>query len=167
MKQPISPSDIREGDLIRFEYADTHGGYMRAMEYVADQSGPNWYVAGQHYLLDRPTPPVELPIAPTLGYLHWRSGTSGDMRVLASWGTAQKKPSWMGDKYVSSDLGHHVQRVSVTGFTPVVAVPTDALADLRGRFRVSAIPGTYATPMQKAVGRFLDAVDAANAEADA
>lgn len=68
MKEPIEIADIRKGDLIRFEPKPPVDFIASAIEYVASYDKAAWRdsedVPSQHYLLDRPTPPVELPTEP-------------------------------------------------------------------------------------------------------
>lgn len=59
MKEPIEVKDIRKGDVIRFEYPTTRSAH----EYRANFDRESWG-AGQHFLLERPTPPVKLPTEP-------------------------------------------------------------------------------------------------------
>jgi len=62
---PIKLEEIRKGDHIRKEYDADTPIHATAIEYVAkrgeETSGP-W--AGQHFLLDRPVPPTQLPLGP-------------------------------------------------------------------------------------------------------
>lgn len=60
MKEPIEIADIRKGDLIRFEYDDKESAH----EYRANFKCEMWGDRGQHFLLERPTPPVTLPTEP-------------------------------------------------------------------------------------------------------
>ena len=89
MKQPIEPSEIRKGDLIRWEddrpAGDSNG--IGAIEFTAKSDGYEWRENGAHYLLDRPNPVVELPSEPTLGWLTARTSAIGETprRDLARW----------------------------------------------------------------------------------
>lgn len=61
-KTPISPQDIRKGDLIRCESILRERYDFTAMEYKADYDKhelPARYGALRYYLLERPEPPFE------------------------------------------------------------------------------------------------------------
>lgn len=63
MKEPIEASEIRKGDLIRFEYAnDTNRDGSIAYEFVATRGdSPPHFPSGQLFLLHRPQPDVLVP----------------------------------------------------------------------------------------------------------
>lgn len=59
MKEPIEIADIREGDLIRWEHGES------VHRWRARYDGESYLSSiGQHFLLERPTPPVKLPTEP-------------------------------------------------------------------------------------------------------
>lgn len=147
-KTPIDPKDIRKGDLIRWEGDPSLGsGGVKVAEYGAEYDGNSWTLSGQHYLLDRPKPPVDLPTEPTLG---WLSAHTNPDPTLGAWRTE--------DRYVTRD-GTYRLADDVTAFTPATAVPTKALDELRTQHRVNVtLESRYAS-----VTRFLAAVDEANA----
>ena len=96
-------------------------------------------------LVNRPKPAVELPTVPTLGW------ATVDRRDVADPLTALGKFVRFGG--VLTVLANPRYSVSdVTAFVPATAVPTDALDDLRGQWKVPS----------SAVRDFLAAVDAAN-----
>lgn len=156
MKRAIEVREIRKGDLIRWE--GEHGNTI-AHEYRATAAGHKWSPAdGTYFLLDRPTPPVELPKTPQLGWL----GVTDD-------GTFERKPAsvlgiWQDRRYsinggVSGTWSHEF----VTAFEPATAVPTEALDDLR-RYRASlARSGLTRTPRH--IDAFLAAIEAAGSGA--
>ena len=114
VKRPIEPADIRKGDLIRWEQEPSLVSEY-AIEYRATEDGYFQSVTGQHYLLDRPSPPVELPTEPTLGWLENVYGA----RILKHWfrgeGVAE---AFDGDRWNFTK--------EVIAFTPAVAVPKAA-----------------------------------------
>lgn len=60
-KTPIAVAEIRQLDRLRFEFKDM-GGELSAVEYRASGNAiPYSKKPGQHYLLNRPVPPVVLP----------------------------------------------------------------------------------------------------------
>lgn len=63
-KIPIAVSSIRKGDTIRFEYEQSKVSGSFAGEYIALMDNMKWGDYGQHYLLNRPEPPVVLPTEP-------------------------------------------------------------------------------------------------------
>lgn len=153
MKTPIEPIDIRVDDLIRYEFGSMPGS---ASEWRAEVEGISPYQAraGQHYLLDRPKPAVELPTIPSLGWVTTDLGFR-DGATLAFVGQWKK-----GSDAMTADYGHGYRRISglyggrenVTAFTPATAVPTEALDELRAEWPYP----------DGAVHAFLTAVDAAN-----
>jgi hypothetical protein len=148
MKRPIEPADIRKGDLIRWEQEPSLISEY-AIEYRATEDGYFQSVTGQHYLLDRPSPPVELPTEPTLGWLENVYGA----RILKHWfrgeGVAE---AFDGDRWNFTK--------EVIAFTPAVGVPKVALDELRGALLVY-LP--TAEDVISEVADFLAAVDEANA----
>lgn len=123
MKRPIEPSEIRKGDLIRWEAGDNlpYPGYA-AVEITADRDGMGMSNVGQHYLLDRPAPPVQLPSGSHFGTLSWVDGASG--------GTLTAE--WLIDGKQAEALNFGaILREHVTAFTPATAIPTEALDELR------------------------------------
>jgi len=152
-KTPIKPGDIRKDDLIRWEADANYGGQNRAIEYRACKDGDQTFAAGQYYLLDRPTPAVELPTEPTLGWVAWEErGFFGGARRRA-FGT------WRADSDVVRDLDQHGRAVradSVTAFTPAIAVPRDAYEAL------ASTSTSDLDALRRAVHAFLDATDKAN-----
>jgi hypothetical protein len=140
MKEPIEPSEIRAGDLIRWEYeGDADSLSLTACEGRVKGNGQRLSnQSGQHYLLDRPT---VFPKTVTLGWIvaptyrqlgRWKSDDTDDAAEFDCNG--DRVNTWYG----------------ATAFTPATAVPTDALEKLRATQRFSAD-----------VGAFLAAVDEA------
>lgn len=120
-RTPIDPADIKAGDLIRWE-RDFPGAGYNALEVVASRDGQNISPYGQHYLLDRPKPPVGLPTEPTLGWAEYRGH-----RYLEVW--ERNEAPGMSDRVVTACTGFG----PITAFTPATAVPTAALNELRRR----------------------------------
>ncbi|KQP83775.1 hypothetical protein [Aeromicrobium sp. Leaf291] len=156
MKEPIKPEDIREGDLIRWESEDEPD---RANEYRA--KGPVIKVPGRHYLLDRPTPAVDLPTDEALGWAtvrapHWTSDTV----LLRHW---EVEGSHLRCAVAPMYLVDHI-----TAFTPAVAVPKAALDELRTgwaeAYRIGENLDDLFDNLTAAVRAFLAAVDAANGD---
>ncbi len=148
MKRPIEPADIRKGDLIRWEQEPSLISEY-AIEYRATEPGYFQSVTGQHYLIDRrPSPPVELPTEPTLGWLENVYGA----RILKHWfrgeGVAE---AFDGDRWNFTK--------EVIAFTPAVAVPKAALDELQANHDCSG----PLSCLRGHVDDFLAAVDEANA----
>ena len=144
MKRPIEPADIRAGDLIRCEWPDDS-----ASEWRSKTSGPAGWNADRvsYFLLDRPSPPVELPTEPTLGWLT----VENTEPMLDVWrADRQNNPGYddFGDWAAGHVTAH--RRESVTAFRPAVAVPKAALDKLR-----------KAENVVRGVNDFLAAVDEA------
>lgn len=141
MKTPIELADIRRDDLIRVEQENGTAHEYRALK---DAHRAYW---GHHYLLDRPTPPVQLPTEPTLGWVNgdWQSGPR-----LAVW--MVDGPKWIKPVDNKTDEHGATYAPSVAAFTPAVAVPKAALDKLR-----------KAENVVRGVNDFLTAVDEANA----
>lgn len=149
MKRAIDYREIRKGDLIRWEAGDNlpYPGYA-AVEITADRDGKGLSNVGQHYLLDRPAPPVQLPEKPTLG---WVAVKGGDIR-LGCW--------YESGLAVVAQGVNGVETKRVESFTPAVAIPTEALDQLRGWNT-----GFFHSYPEDAIFDFLAAVDAAEVSA--
>jgi len=153
-RTPITPDEIRKGDLIRAEKTDERPGSVRAAEYLADKDGQDWWSGANHFLLDHPTPPVELPTEPTHGWATVRDEESptGRCSVLSAWRVK-------GEVLDGGVVGTWM-REDVIAFVAATSVPTDALDALRRETVTNSIGG--ATLDSESVGKFLAAVDSAN-----
>lgn len=159
VKRPIEPSEIRKGDLIRFERLSE--GVERAVEFVYENDNYRSSLAsGTYYLLDRPAPAVELPTEPTWGWLTYRDTDFPSANPTVEYG------EWKARHDRATALDVHgstsVPLQWVTAFTPATAVPTEALARLEramDNWRMDASYGSMATD----VSHFLAAVDEASA----
>lgn len=151
MKTPIKPEDIRKGDAIRYE--PDVPGVVIAQEYRAVRDGHSYLpqaLGGQHYLLDRPAPKVELPETPTLGWGTWSGGP-----YLAVWQSNGAKLLAVDDHGErDGDAGY------IESFTEAVAVPKAALDELREAAWPQPYPPTH--HYRTALRTFLAAVDEAN-----
>lgn len=129
VKRPIEPSEIRKGDLIRGENTiDTE----MACEFRAAWDGHvgGWSIPATYYLLNRPTPPVELPTEPTLGWLTWYVGEESS--GLGIYRTALSTYHRMGNGEITDEAAAGCWGASdVTAFVPATAVPTAALDNFR------------------------------------
>ena len=153
MKRPIEPADIRAGDLIRCEWKESDA----AEEWRSPvDAGSTWDPAKvDHFLLDRPTPPVELPTEPTLGWIY-----ANDERTLALVGVRKPgDPDYDSPIYIRLEPTGGWDRVKeISAFTSATAVPTDALDQLRG---LADCSGPLSC-LRRHVEVFLAAVDEAN-----
>jgi hypothetical protein len=140
MKRPIEPADIRAGDLIRCEWPDDS-----ASEWRSKTSGPAGWNADRvsYFLLDRPTPPVDLPTES----LTW--GTLVADRVQYE-GLFQRESSVILHVGTGRRDEPRIPIESVTTWAPHVAVPRAALDKLR-----------KAENVVRGVNDFLAAVDEA------
>lgn len=161
MKQPIKPEDIRKGDLIRWEYEND---YTLEMRVDHDGKHPPIATALRYFLLDRQTPPVELPTERTLGWASWSATTKGTFSFLplAGSGFGEWVDGGRAFKPVASGLGF-IPAKRLTAFTPAVAVPKAALDELR-RYIRPWDQSDELTPAQRRIFKFLAAVDAANGD---
>ena len=150
MRTQIEKNAIRRGDLIRAENTADHD---LAREFRArwDGDGGSWSIPSTFYLLSRPTPVVELPTEPTLGWVE-QTVQAGERPILGVWDLRGR------DGWLWSNGGLSCEPDSVTAFTPAVAVPLAALLHLR---RQQGSDGQGATT-SRAFSDFLAAVDAAN-----
>ena len=141
MKKPINYRDIKAGDLVRWERGDGYAIEFRAERDRDLRAG----TSGQHYLLDRPKPRVDLPLEPTLGVLKWNSNTSGEKEVLATWSLRSTYDQTFRDvgPYALSDVGHRIGVQSVTSFTPMVAIRRDLVDELVAGHSGAALPSQY------------------------
>ena len=118
MKRPIASSEIRKGDLIRWEDGEN------AHEYRAVVGTGKSNLGGAYFLLDRPEPAIELPTEPTLGWAtvqpkHWRESIT----CLHEWRhRGGQLVSTVAPVYFAEDI---------TAFTPATAIPSAALGELR------------------------------------
>lgn len=155
MKQPIATEDIRAGDLIRWESADS--GRVVAREYRAtgtETTRPG--DRGRLFLLERP---VAVPPTPTLG---WLSPAAYEKTHLGVWESNDDSIC------ITAAPGGilSTQAARVTGFVEAVAVPKDALVALREVAygpAASSDPGINWRRLGDAVKKMLDATDKANA----
>jgi hypothetical protein len=158
MKRPIEPSEIRTGDLIRREIGDSAQEWRVGATWKAP-----WRPHGTYYLLDRPTPPVELPKEPTLGWATW--GSEGN--ILAVWDLYGPADTSAGELRAVDSCGCRAggDPSKVTAFTQAVAVPKSALDELRRYF--ASIPlGVLLTQSEKALRTFLEDVNRADRAGD-
>ena len=155
MKRPIEASEIRKGDMVRAERLPAEDGLPLAIEYHATYAGDSRFNIEddpRYFLLDRPTPPVELPTEPTLGWLN------NSPHLLAIWKDCSEgavRPPCVRPVSVPTpfDDGH------ITAFTPAVAVPKAALEELQANHDCSG----PLSCLRGHVDDFLAAVDEANA----
>ena len=153
MKQPIEPSDIRKGDLIRTEANEGSvvGDNLTASEWIADGTEPSRHFGTNRlFLLDRTEPAVELPTEDH--HFGWLGGP----------GTRLAKPGVAGEwffgdtRITASGFSDGIERTSVTTWTPGTLVPTVALE----RFRHLRETRTMA---MGDIDKFLAAIDEASA----
>ena len=147
----IQPSDIRLGDLIRWEKDPANEGSTQAIEWtVTDSSGRSEY-SGKHYLLDRPKQTIVLPDIPTLG---WVTFADGSKRVGLVRRDASGMP-WIDDEW-SDRWG------KATAFTEAVAVPKSALAELWSQHGAELSSHACGSRSPHYVCRFLAAAENAS-----
>lgn len=136
MKRPIAVADVLPGDTVERHWLGT----VLSMPVARVSNGllysPEDYCLGvgddaDLYLLDRPTPPVELPTEPTLAYV---SGDWSGPSRLAVWLVERDSTStWLRPVDNEGDTDRTVG-AAVTSFTPATAVPTEALNRLRHQY---------------------------------
>lgn len=144
----INPADIREGDLIRKEYDREIANGETALEYRATSDGHGKGGHGTHFLINRPTPPVELPETPTLGRLSWDCDGQRGSEVA----------EWMAHKDGVFGGSSRVPAKGVTEFIPGTFVPAESLDALRDALQAQASK----TPYRLAIETFLADVNKAN-----
>lgn len=154
-KTPIDPSEIRAGDLIRWEPGAGVMSNYRAVEYKAGCDGQQQQSNGSYYLLDRPTPPVSLPTEPTLGWLTWFAGEESS--GLGAHRTLLGIYHRMGNGDITDEAAAGAWGPQdVIAFTRATAVPIEALDRLR-----SDVADWPPMSPNSVLGRFLAAVDEA------
>lgn len=151
--KPIQPSEIRKGDLIRRELAPGHPAGYKSIEFVAssglrlDDDEPDRF-----YLLDRPTPPVELPRGSHFGTLTWVNADGNSGGTLTA--------EWLIDANYAEALNFgRIDLARVRSFDRMTAVPTEAVDALRWSM------GRGPDVAHEAAVDFLAAVDEANGDA--
>lgn len=116
---PIDPRAIRVGDRLRVERP---GGLARefiANEWHASSEYPLSLSEASHYLIERPTPAVDLPTEPTEGVLTVQWAVR-EHRLFGRWVNEG------GGKWVESDDNRWTfHRSVVTSFTPTVPLPDE------------------------------------------
>lgn len=157
----IDRADIRKGDEIHWDDVNRPRGHavaspaVTAIEYKANRDEHEWRDWGIHRLINRPTPPVELPEEPTLGWATWRDFS----KSLAVW-------KLRGEALTATDSDGDSKGYSekVTAFTPATAVPTEALDALRlADDRAWAAPNDQKNDIRRdAIEVFLIVVTEAN-----
>lgn len=138
MKAPIEPSDIKAGDTIERHWRVTVTTMPVARVKGSLAYSPEDYCMGldttdgeSFYLLDRPTPPVELPEVATWGWLTYRDTdypSANPTVELGEWKSRRDRVTVL-DVHGSTS----VPSAWVTAFTPATAIPTEALDELRHR----------------------------------
>lgn len=182
-KTTIDPSEIREGDTIRWEGLDHQDRTRLAIEYIAHHDGDHrgWLEdGGEYYLLkrfERPTSPV--PDVETLGYVHL-----GGRLILGVWRTHDYRPRMDGVGRSAIQWERDIPVDQVTGFTPAIAIPDldeERLQELADVFRAewhaadergeagerteAALTAVFQSLMpsrERAVAAQLDALDVAD-----
>lgn len=107
MKKRIEPSEIKPGDVIRWEATDPDECEMYALEYRAGNGNNKGSArAGTHYLLERPEPPFE----PKDGmHIQRDKGDSyySAVRIDGEWlalDPDQRHRHWFGDDWAKEKL---------------------------------------------------------------
>lgn len=160
----IDPAEIRRGDTIRCEYASTARTGFDAVEYVATKDGTGKStVVATYYLIDRPTPPIELPTKPTLGWARVENG----VRAVGIWSTYTHRYNLSDQETVYLINPEREFAVSdVVEFIPGTLVPTSALDALRKAERITQTTKGDDTKRnyqrKDAILAFLADVDSAN-----
>lgn len=162
VKRPIEPSEIKAGDLIRWENAAAEVAHEWRASHDGDEFEPHGERDGQHYLLERPEPAVVLPTEHALGWVKWEQGDTD----LGVWSTrmapvADRLDGVLVNRTYRSDCWNPEK---VTAFTPATAVPTESLEKLRAAEN-AAESGTLIVDWARlvaAVRDFLASVDNAN-----
>jgi hypothetical protein len=156
MKEPIDSDLLRVGDLVRWESAVSDDAReWRVTEPDSVQMTPR----GLWFLLDRPTPAVDLPTEPTLGWASGRTEYGVEVsNLFGSWAQPTDLLNRTGHTYADDHGLVHLKAREVTAFTPATAVPTEALDRLRAEHSHDQ-PGACPDVID-----FLAAVDAANGD---
>ena len=138
----IDWEDIERGDSIRVENKRRRKGLAFSVEYVASYDGFNWYedsgYGHTYYLLERPTPAVELPDVPTLGWLSVENAEP----ILGRWRSYE--PNFRRDDGTEYKCAlqdeRDIERDRVTGFAEAVVVPLAVLDKLRSEHADRTLP---------------------------
>ncbi|GAA0189650.1 hypothetical protein GCM10008944_01280 [Cytobacillus oceanisediminis] len=138
-RTPIEPSEIRKGDLIRWENP-WKDAVLRAVEYRADMPGIGWANGGHHFLLDRPDPLADFPTDRTVGIVLFADGSYRSGAVLVDAG----RDLWVDGERVPSARAPH-------RFIPGEIVSTAALDALA----LAYPPGNEGWPGNEAALAFL------------
>lgn len=156
MKTPIDQIDIRKGDKIRWEAENGDVAHeWRARRARESFDGDVSLGFGQHYIIeDRPVPAVVLPTVPTWGWLD----STANNAVLGLW---QRRHLTGGPGAETIAPGFRALGYEITAFAEAVAVPKDALDELRTYFRSLPL-GIMLNNPQMAIREFIHAVDEAN-----
>lgn len=161
-RTPIDPADIRTGDLIRWERGEgSPTQTFEAAEFRATFDGDgkrNW--DGQHYLLDRPAPAVDLPTEPTLGWITGYGYRNLDFWRYRDGADKAGEGAWAGNDPALKPYGYGIK--GITDWVPATAVPTSALDELR---TIASSDAFCVDGFSRSVRAFLAAVDAANGTA--
>lgn len=119
----IEIDDIKAGDIIRFVPHEPIPAYcrLRSADYLARSNGDGFTgePPGDHFLLERPKPPVELPTTPTLGVVTLYNGDKHAGRVVG------------GDVLLLVDGKVIGAKSAAAAFEPAIVVPASAITALR------------------------------------
>lgn len=159
-RKPIQPSEIRAGDTIEMESEGWSTrcvvGKVTDTRIYNEEQSSTWlpHHGGTFYLLDRPTPPVELPRGSHFGTLTWVDADGNSGGTLAA--------EWLIDANYAEALNFgRIDLARVRSFDRMTAVPTEALDLLR-----LYVTGLDDLPIlraaERATAEFLAAVDEAN-----
>lgn len=157
-RTPIEPSDIRAGDLLRFEFSSPPWpGSTVAFEWRSQIDGEGYNGRGEHYLLGRSEPVVELPSTPTLG---WVTTDVVTTPALGTWATYTSTVVFREEDPTEYLMQSERDLVAakVRTFTPATAVPTAALERLREALDLWVVADRG---IASDVSAFLKAVDGA------
>lgn len=125
MREPITPTEIREGDIVRAEEEDG-----RAWEWRASQDGDldGLDPSTAFFLVERPVrPETPVPTTPTLGWI-----TIDDPEAVAAgpgelgvWSQYDYRFGLDGVGRSVIQWEREIQAAHVAGFTPAIAIPAD------------------------------------------
>jgi hypothetical protein len=165
MKEPIKPEDIRKGDLIRWESTSSDDAReWRVTELDSVQMTPR----GHWFLLDRPTPAVNLPTEPTLGWASGRTEYGVEVsNLFGSWAQPTDLLNRTGHTYADDYGLVHLKAREVTAFTRATAVPTEALdrlREVRGYYDGGCETAASSFRLRLGIRDFLAAIDAVNGD---
>lgn len=157
-RTPINEPDIRKGDTLDFEWDEPHPINGFSFLTLVARCDRQWPLdAARAFLINRPTPPVDLPTEESLGRLTWYAGEESSGLGVERSRVGLFQPC--RDGLTDNEMLGCFPASRIVSWEPMTAVLTSALDALRDYRKHLDIPGK--TPAIRRIDTFLADVDRA------